>query len=36
MTPGGEPSTVLDATREPPVVIRTGAFRWPPEESGTR
>ena len=36
VTAGGKPSTVLDATREPPVVIRTGAFRWPPEESGTR
>jgi L-threonylcarbamoyladenylate synthase len=29
-TPGGEPSTVIDATREPPVVLRPGAFRWPP------
>ncbi|HEX9689487.1 MAG TPA: L-threonylcarbamoyladenylate synthase [Thermoanaerobaculia bacterium] len=31
-TPGGEPSTVIDATREPPVVLRSGAFRWPPQE----
>lgn len=31
-TPGGEPSTVIDATREPPVVLRPGAFRWPPQE----
>lgn len=29
-TPGGEPSTIVDATREPPVVIRAGAFPWPP------
>ncbi len=29
-TPGGEPSTVLDATRIPPVVLRAGAFPWPP------
>jgi L-threonylcarbamoyladenylate synthase len=31
-TPGGEPSTVIDATREPPVVLRPGAFPWPPQE----
>lgn len=30
-TPGGEASTVLDATRTPPVVLRAGAFRWPPD-----
>ena len=29
-TRGGQPSTVLDATRTPPVVLRAGAFRWPP------
>jgi L-threonylcarbamoyladenylate synthase len=29
-TPGGLPSTVLDATRTPPVVLRAGAFPWPP------
>jgi L-threonylcarbamoyladenylate synthase len=29
-TLGGEPSTVLDATRTPPVVLRAGAFPWPP------
>jgi L-threonylcarbamoyladenylate synthase len=29
-TPGGPPSTLLDATREPPVVLRPGAFAWPP------
>ena len=34
-TPGGQPSTVIDAAREPAVVIRPGAFRWPPEEPGT-
>ena len=27
-TPGGKPSTVLDATRQPPVVLRPGAFVW--------
>jgi L-threonylcarbamoyladenylate synthase len=32
VTPGGEASTVLDATREPPVVLRPGAFRWPPAD----
>jgi L-threonylcarbamoyladenylate synthase len=30
-TPGGLPSTLLDATREPPVVLRPGAFAWPPD-----
>lgn len=29
-TPGGPPSTLLDATREPAVVLRPGAFAWPP------
>ena len=28
-TPGGPSSTVLDATREPPVVLRAGAHAWP-------
>jgi L-threonylcarbamoyladenylate synthase len=28
-TPGGPSSTVLDATREPPVVLRSGAHAWP-------
>jgi L-threonylcarbamoyladenylate synthase len=28
-TPGGKPSTLVDATREPPVVLRPGAYRWP-------
>jgi L-threonylcarbamoyladenylate synthase len=28
-TPGGLPSTVLDATRDPPVVLRHGAHAWP-------
>jgi L-threonylcarbamoyladenylate synthase len=27
-TPGGPSSTVLDATREPPVVLRAGAHAW--------
>jgi L-threonylcarbamoyladenylate synthase len=31
-TPGGQPSTLVDATQEPPVVLRAGAFPWPPEE----
>lgn len=29
-TPGGQPSTLVDATQEPPVVLRAGAFPWPP------
>ena len=28
-TPGGKPSTLVDATREPPVVLRPGAYSWP-------
>lgn len=32
-TPGGLPSTLLDATVSPPRVLREGAFPWPPEES---
>ena len=28
-TPGGLASTLLDATRDPPVVLRRGAFAWP-------
>ena len=28
-TPGGFPSTLLDATRDPPVVLRPGAHVWP-------
>jgi L-threonylcarbamoyladenylate synthase len=27
-TPGGLPSTLLDATRDPPVVLRHGAHAW--------
>jgi L-threonylcarbamoyladenylate synthase len=30
-TPGGQPSTVVDATREPVELLRPGAFPWPPE-----
>jgi L-threonylcarbamoyladenylate synthase len=30
--PGGEPSTVVDATRDPPEVVRLGAFPWPPRQ----
>jgi len=29
-TPGGRPSTLLDATLSPPRVLREGAFAWPP------
>lgn len=29
-TPGGLPSTLLDATASPPRVLRAGAFAWPP------
>ncbi len=29
-TPGGLPSTLLDATIDPPRVVRRGAFPWPP------
>jgi L-threonylcarbamoyladenylate synthase len=29
-TPGGKPSTLLDATRSPAEVLRPGAFPWPP------
>lgn len=35
-TPGGEPSTLVDATQEPPVVLRAGAFPWPPGEPHAR
>jgi L-threonylcarbamoyladenylate synthase len=30
-TSGGAPSTLLDATVEPPRVLRPGAFPWPPK-----
>jgi len=30
-TSGGPPSTLLDATVEPPQVLRAGAFPWPPK-----
>ena len=29
-TPGGLASTLIDATVEPPLVLRPGAFGWPP------
>lgn len=35
VTAGVVPSTLLDATREPAFVVRSGAFRWPPREPGT-
>jgi L-threonylcarbamoyladenylate synthase len=31
-TAGGQPSTLIDATREPFRVLRRGAFRWPETE----
>jgi len=27
-TPGGMPSTIIDATRDPPALLRDGAFPW--------
>ncbi|MCA1580349.1 MAG: threonylcarbamoyl-AMP synthase [Acidobacteria bacterium] len=30
VTPGGKPSTLIDATRDPPALLRAGAFAWPP------
>lgn len=35
-TPGGEPSTVVDATFDPPRVLRAGAFAWPPAAAPAR
>jgi L-threonylcarbamoyladenylate synthase len=32
VTPGGLPSTIVDATREAPILVRAGAFAWPPRE----
>jgi len=29
VTPGGRPTTIVDATVDPPVVLRAGAFPWP-------
>ncbi len=28
-TPGGKPSTIVDATVDPPALLRPGAFAWP-------
>lgn len=28
-TPGGKPSTIVDATTDPPTLLRAGAFPWP-------
>ena len=28
--PGGKPSTIVDATGREPLVVRAGAFAWPP------
>jgi L-threonylcarbamoyladenylate synthase len=28
-TPGGKPSTIVDATVDPPALVREGAFVWP-------
>ncbi|MEO8190537.1 MAG: L-threonylcarbamoyladenylate synthase [Acidobacteriota bacterium] len=30
-TPGGKPSTLVDATSDPPVLLRDGAYPWPPD-----
>jgi len=30
-TPGGKPSTLIDATRDPPRLLRAGAYPWPGE-----
>ena len=30
-TPGGKPSTLVDATADPPLLLRDGAFPWPGE-----
>jgi gamma-carbonic anhydrase len=35
-TPGGLPSTLIDATVDPPRLLRAGAFPWPEEEPGSR
>ena len=32
-TPGGLPSTIVDATREAPILLRAGAFAWPPRDA---
>lgn len=32
-TPGGKPSTLVDATVDPPEVLREGAFPWPARAS---
>lgn len=28
-TTGGKPSTIVDATKDPPTLLRSGAFPWP-------
>jgi tRNA threonylcarbamoyl adenosine modification protein (Sua5/YciO/YrdC/YwlC family) len=35
-TPGGLPSTLVDATTDPPRLLRAGAFAWPEEGPGSR
>jgi tRNA threonylcarbamoyl adenosine modification protein (Sua5/YciO/YrdC/YwlC family) len=35
-TPGGLPSTLVDATVDPPRLLRAGAFPWPEDERGNR
>jgi L-threonylcarbamoyladenylate synthase len=30
LTPGREPSTLVDARTDPPKLLRPGGFRWPP------
>ena len=31
-SPGGRPSTIVDATTDPPTLLRAGAFPWPMKE----
>jgi len=35
-TPGGRPSTIVDATVDPPAVVRPGAYSWPPPNPPAR
>jgi hypothetical protein len=33
-TPGGKPSTVVDATSAPPQILRAGAYAWAQADRG--
>lgn len=35
-TPGGRPSTIVDATVDPPAVLRPGAYAWPVSSEGRK